>query len=208
VGANIYYNGLAVENGIGDTITWYAVWEKNVAMTYTLTLNANGGSIMPTSYVGTQGQTYTLPTPTRSGYTFTNWTLSGGGSISGNVYTFGASNGTVTAQWTVNATNYIVMVNSGTGGGSYAANATVNITASTAPSGKVFDKWTSSDGVTFVNANASTTSFTMPAKNVAVTATYKDAPSTVKKIFSTKYDATFLNWILFFVCFGFIWMWF
>jgi hypothetical protein len=27
-------------------------------------------------------------------------------------------------------------------------------------------------------------------------------------IFSTKYEATPLNWILFFVCFGFIWMWF
>ena len=33
-------------------------------------------------------------------------------------------------------------------------------------------------------------------------------PNPVKKIFSTKYDATFLNWILFFVCFGWIWMWF
>ena len=32
--------------------------------------------------------------------------------------------------------------------------------------------------------------------------------SAAKKIFSTKYDATFLNWILFFVCFGWIWMWF
>jgi len=42
----------------------------------------------------------------------------------------------------------------------------------------------------------------MPSKNVTVTANY------VKTIFSTKYEATFLNWILFFVCFGFIWMWF
>jgi len=206
VGEWIQYTGLEVVNGIGKTIIWYAVWEKMT--TYTLTLNANGGSVSPTSHTGTEGQTYTLPTPTRNGYTFTSWTLSGGGSISGNVYTFGTSNGTVVAQWTANTTNYIVMVNSGTGGGSYAANASVNITASTAPSGKVFDKWTSSDGVTFANANASTTSFTMPAKNVAVTATYKDAPSTVKKIFSTRYDATFLNWILFFLCFGWIWMWF
>jgi len=29
-----------------------------------------------------------------------------------------------------------------------------------------------------------------------------------KMIFSTKYEATFLNWILFFLCFGWIWMWF
>jgi len=41
-----------------------------------------------------------LPTPTRSGYTFSGWTLTGSGSLSGNTYTFGTSNGTVTAQWT------------------------------------------------------------------------------------------------------------
>ncbi|MCL2495220.1 MAG: hypothetical protein FWE98_06145 [Oscillospiraceae bacterium] len=29
-----------------------------------------------------------------------------------------------------------------------------------------------------------------------------------KTIFSTRYEATFLNWILFFLGFGFIWMWF
>jgi len=33
-------------------------------------------------------------------------------------------------------------------------------------------------------------------------------PTPKKYIFSTKYEATFVNWILFFLCFGFIWMWF
>ena len=33
-------------------------------------------------------------------------------------------------------------------------------------------------------------------------------PDPPKKIFTTRYDATFINWILFFLCFGFIWMWF
>jgi len=117
-------------------------------------------------------------------------------------------NATANFTLTVNAatpTTYNVTVNSGSGGGSYAANATVTITANAAPSGKVFDKWTTSDGVSFANASATTTTFSMPAKNVSVTATYKDA---AKKIFSTKYDSNFLNWILFFVCFGWIWMWF
>ena len=41
-----------------------------------------------------------------------------------------------------------------------------------------------------------------------VTATYKDAPAPVKTIFSTKHEATFFNWILFFLGFGWIWMWF
>jgi uncharacterized repeat protein (TIGR02543 family) len=69
---------------------------------YSLTLNANGGSVSPTSWTGQQGNTYTLPTPTRSGYTFNGWSLSGGGSLNGSVYTFGSSNGTATAQWTQN----------------------------------------------------------------------------------------------------------
>ncbi|NCC86987.1 MAG: LPXTG cell wall anchor domain-containing protein, partial [Clostridia bacterium] len=42
--------------------------------------------------------------------------------------------------------------------------------------GKVFDKWITTDGVTFANENNATTSFTMPAKAVTVTAIYKDAP--------------------------------
>ncbi len=69
-------------------------------------------------------------------------------------------------------TSYTVTVSSGTGGGDYAAGATVTITADAAPSGKVFDKWTAS-GVTLTNASSATTTFTMPAKNVSVTATYK-----------------------------------
>jgi len=100
---------------------------------------------------------------------------------------------------------FSVTVNSGTGGGNFAQGVTVTIAANAAPSGKVFDKWTASDGVTFANASNTSTTFTMPAKNATVTATYKDA---AKKIFSTKYDSNFLNWILFIVCFGWIWMWF
>ncbi|MEG0703435.1 MAG: S-layer homology domain-containing protein, partial [Christensenella sp.] len=67
-------------------------------------------------------------------------------------------------------------VTGGTGSGDFEANATVTITANAPTSGKVFDKWTSSNGVTFVDATASTTTFTMPAKPVTVTATYKNAP--------------------------------
>ena len=33
-------------------------------------------------------------------------------------------------------------------------------------------------------------------------------PPSVNTIFSTSYEASFLNWILFFICFGWIWMWF
>ena len=69
--------------------------------------------------------------------------------------------------------NYNVTVNGGSGSGDYAEGATVTITAGAAPSGKTFDQWTSDDGVAFANASSATTTFTMPAKDVTVTATYK-----------------------------------
>ena len=51
--------------------TLYASWKAN---TYTLTFNANGGSVSPTSKTITYGSTFgTLPTPTRTGYTFAGW---------------------------------------------------------------------------------------------------------------------------------------
>ena len=93
-------------NHCNNTVWWYRVEVMRIRYEYryTLTLNANGGSVSPTSRVGAQGSTYILPTPTRTGYTFTGWTRSGGGSLSGSVYTYGSSNGTVTANWSTNTT--------------------------------------------------------------------------------------------------------
>lgn len=50
----------------------------------------------------------------------------------------------------------------------------VTITAETAPKGKVFNRWTSRDGVNFADANSTVTTFVLPAKNTTVTAEYKD----------------------------------
>ncbi|OQA09813.1 MAG: Endo-1,4-beta-xylanase A precursor [Firmicutes bacterium ADurb.Bin373] len=57
------------------------------------------------------------------------------------------------------------------GAGDYAENDTVTINAGNR-AGYTFNGWTSTD-VTFANANAQTTTFTMPARNVTVTATWK-----------------------------------
>ncbi len=76
---------------------------------------------------------------------------------------------------TVPLTLYTVTVEQGTGSGDYAAGAVINITADAAPSGKVFDKWTSSGGGSFGDAASASTTFTVPAGNVTVTATYQSA---------------------------------
>jgi len=49
----------------------------------------------------------------------------------------------------------------------------------------------------------------MTATAVAVAANFKDAPKFVGLFgLNTTYPSNFLNWFLFIVCFGFIWMWF
>ena len=75
------------------TITW-----EYTHPTYTLTLNANGGTVSPTSITRTAGQTVgTLPTPTREGYTFNYWANANGRIYSTTIVT---GNSTVYAQWT------------------------------------------------------------------------------------------------------------
>ena len=78
----------------------YAHWTANQI---TVTLNANGGSVSPTSIKVTYGGTYAnLPTPTRTGYKFSGWfTAKTGGTQVKTTTTVGAtSNITIYAQWT------------------------------------------------------------------------------------------------------------
>jgi len=49
---------------------------------------------------------------------------------------------------------------------------------------------------------------TLTASNAAGSKTADFTLTVAKTIFSTKYEAKFGNWLLFFLCFGFIWMWF
>jgi len=81
--------------------TLYAHW---TVKTYTLTLDANGGSVSPSSKTIAYGSTYgTLPTPTRAGYSFDGWytAASGGTKVTENTTYTVASNQTLYAHWTV-----------------------------------------------------------------------------------------------------------
>ncbi len=117
-----------------------------------------------------------------SGKHFKEWTgadgltfTSGSKTSSTATFTMPASAVTVTATYEDDSTpipQYTVTVNNGSGSGDYAEGETVSITADTI-AGKTFNKWESSDGVSFDNASSSTTTFAMPNKVVTVTATYK-----------------------------------
>lgn len=72
---------------------------------YTVTFNANGGSVSTSSKTVTYGSTYgTLPTPTRTGYTFDGWytATSGGSKVTSSTTVTTASNHTLYAHWTAN----------------------------------------------------------------------------------------------------------
>lgn len=126
---------------ISGNITFYAWWQINQ---YTVTYNANGGSVSPSSVTVSAGSSVTLPTPTRAGYTFNGWyTASSGGSNlgGGGVLYTPSSSVTIYAQWT--AITYTITWNAN--GGS------VSPTSSSGTSGTVVTPGTPTrSGFTFL----------------------------------------------------------
>lgn len=96
--------------------TLYAVWKIN---SYKLTVNPNGGSWNGStgnqSFTQNYQSTKSIPLPTWTGHTFNGWLHSGGGSLSGTTYTYGTSDGTLTARWDTN--DYLVTFDARTNGG-------------------------------------------------------------------------------------------
>ena len=169
-----------------DTVyTWrsedtYVEIRDNTAA-YTVSFDANGGSGTMATDLGVFG-VYTLPengfTPP-AGMQLKGWSVNGTEKAVGDTITVSADT-TVKAVWEAN--EYNVTVTGGTasvGAGTPITKATmgttVTMTANAAPSGKVFDKWvveSESASITLGDAKSPTTTFTMPAGNVSVKATY------------------------------------
>ena len=102
-----------------NTQLW-SQWDVN---SYTITFAPNGGSVTPTSKTFTINDSISLPTPTRTGYTFSGWKVTEKADVSNwtlnDVYT-GTSipsgkygNVTLTAQWTVNTYTITYKYNNG-----------------------------------------------------------------------------------------------
>ena len=97
--------------------TLYAHWSG--PSSYTVSFNANGGSVSPSSTNVTYDSTYgDLPTPTRTGYTFDGWytSASGGTKVNSSTKVTTASNHTLYAHWSANT--YSVKFNANGGSGS------------------------------------------------------------------------------------------
>ncbi len=93
--------------------TLYAQWKVGVL---TVSLDANGGSVSPSSVTVTYGGTYSdLPTPSRTGYSFNGWytAKSGGSKVDSGTKVTATSNHTLYAIWSAN--RYTVSWSNGTG---------------------------------------------------------------------------------------------
>ncbi len=193
-------------NNVTEDRTITATYSDNSgdANRHTVTFYDYDGNVHSQQTVNHGEGAVTPKDPTKSGYKFLGWSPSdysnvtsdmsimsrwekivkenndnggGSGNGSGNGGSGSGSGNSATAPATK---LYTVSVSGGSGSGQYAAGQVVVINAFDRGEGQNFDKWTSSTaGVGFANPNAVSTTFTMPASNVSVTATYKTGGTTV-----------------------------
>lgn len=168
---------------------------------FTLSYNANGGSVSPTSKsVQYKSAVGTLPTPTRTGYTFAGWNISSS-------YVMPASNVTATASW--NIIQYTISYNANGGSGAPSAqtkNYGTNITlSSTVPTknGYTFLGWSTSSTATSAtysaggtySTNASATLYAIWKKTLTITYDTNTGsgtfPSQSTDIYNSTASATF-----------------
>ena len=91
-----------VDTKVTASHTLYAHW---TAKKYTVTFDANGGTVTPAEQTVTYGSTYgELPTPTRKGYTFVGWFTNpnGGTQVKADAEVTTAADRTLHAHWTQN----------------------------------------------------------------------------------------------------------
>ncbi len=159
-------------------IIWVKAEEPVPEYTITVQNDGNGNAYADVNSA-VQGTEIALTATANSGYKFKEWqVISGEVTITNNQFTMPAANVIIKATFeAIPLPTYKVIVKNGTGAGNYVKDAVVTITANEALEGQVFDKWISKDGIAFANEYDSTTTFTMPDKDVTVAATYKNIGS-------------------------------
>ena len=147
--------------------------------TYKVTFNSNGGTVSGTgTKTVTSGEKYgTLPTATKSGYTFDGWYTSGSGGtrITENTTVSLTGNQTLYAHW-IAVKKYGVTIYNGTGNKTemYPAGTSVRVKADSLENGMEFSKWVVLSGnIKLENESDIETSFTMPERSVVIQAVYE-----------------------------------
>jgi uncharacterized repeat protein (TIGR02543 family) len=130
-------DGLLITGGYSPTqdVTLYAIWGSG---SYTVTFNATGGTVSPSTATVSNGTSLSLPTPTRTSYQFDGWIddlTTPVTEITGATYTPTASR-TLKARWIQNSLYRVgpytdfgsITVTNGIGGSFSANNATSSVT--------------------------------------------------------------------------------
>lgn len=175
-------------DGFSDTFT-NVQSVKTIIMKYKAAATSGGSSSNDTTHLSGDSTSNTPNSSSNNSTASTN-TTSNPASTSNTSNTSNANNTSDTSNTSsgtaVSSSNgstpatasglYVVTVNGGSGSGSYAAGATVLITANTPAAGSVFSKWvTTSQGVTLASVSTTPTTFKMPANDVTITAEYTTA---------------------------------
>jgi uncharacterized repeat protein (TIGR02543 family) len=174
IGGTTYQGGAQYQFGAaGATAT--ALWTPT-SQSVIIDL-AQGTSNTPiTEPAHTIGETFAAPTtiPTRVGYTFAGWSNGSTTFAAGDSITVGATNITLTAQWTVASYLITYVLNGGSGSipapTSYNYGATHTIAAGVTKANSNFIGWSNGSNTYSVGA-----SFTVPARNETFTAQFSGA---------------------------------
>ena len=173
VKGNSILSGNKLIIGDTDTILWakYESWP-------TLTVELNGGDTKQTfknSY--NSGTTIILEEPTRTGYTFTGWTITNG-LVSGNTFTIGTKDAKLEANWRINNYEITYNLNGGTlenkpSGGNYNEVITIDNPNKV---GYTFEGWT----VTGAGSTMNNKNLTIGYSDVELTANWNANTYTIK----------------------------
>lgn len=189
----------AAHNYGDDNICDICGYERTVTpATYIITLDANGGTVETTTLTtNEEGKLATLPTPTRSSYTFNGWFTEATGGTQITSDTVFTANSTIYAHWTSNggggggggggSTTYTITAPSKVEHGKISVNRTSasqgsTITITVTPDegyelGSLIVKDSKDKEITLTDAGNGKYTFKMPASKVTVSAEFKQTGS-------------------------------
>ncbi len=163
----------------GNSVTFTVNIVDSSDPIHNITVENDGHGVASSSVTSASiGMEVELTATPNDGYYFKEWKVNYPADlvITGNTFIMPSEAVSLKAIFEENpVTKYTLGVNgsfaSNSGAGSYAEGSTVTINAGSGTN-YTFGGWISTDGVSFANKNSTTTTFTMPAKNVTVTAVW------------------------------------
>ena len=172
--------GLTFTQGNKNTSTAKFIMPANavaIAATYEdiYAVTVTDGTANKTTAAAGETVTITANTPA-TGKKFKGWTTADGvtfANATATTTTFTMPAKAVTVTATYEDQLYTIIVNGGIAYPSTASMGTVITIVADSKDEQEFVQWNTTEGVVFANANATSTTFTMPAKEVTVTANYK-----------------------------------